>query len=392
MSWPLVQLRRVARFAYGDSLSYGVREDGAIPVYGSNGPVGSHATPNTLGPVLVIGRKGSFGKVQYVAERVFAIDTTFYVDQRSTDVDLRWLFYALQTLRLDDLSEDVGVPGLSREKAYAQFVPWPPHPIQQAIAAYLDRETARIDALIAAKRRMVELLAEREGSLIHEITSRGLGNAQMADSGVLWLGPVPTSWDVMPIRRVGYVRRGASPRPIDDPIYFDDEGEYAWVRIADVTDSGRYLTSTTQRLSAVGSSLSAKLEPGSLFISIAGSVGKAMITEIKCCVHDGFVYFERLRMLPDYLYYVFRAGQLFQGLGKLGTQLNLNTDTVGAIEIPVPPLHEQDMIVKTLDRLTGKNNGCRTSVYRQIALLKERRQALITAAVTGELEIPGVAA
>ena len=113
-----------------------------------------------------------------------------------------------------------------------------------------------------------------------------------------------------------------------------------------------------------------------------------MITQIKCCVHDGFVYFERLRMRPDYLYYLFRASQLFQGLGKLGTQLNLNTETVGAMVIPVPPLDEQDEIVTELDRRLDESTNFRTAICRQIELLQEHRQALITAAVTGQLEIP----
>ena len=309
---------------------------------------------------------------------------------------LPWfLEYTLQGLgaRLLALwrNEGATVESLDLPVAMRTRFPMPPVITQRGIADYLDSETRRIDALIAAKRRMVELLAEHETTLVHELTSRGLRRADTAESGVPWLGSVPKHWGVMQIRRIGYVRRGASPRPIDDPVYFDDDGEYAWVRIADVTDSGRYLTTTTQRLSSLGSSLSAKLAPGSLFISIAGSVGKAMITSIKCCVHDGFVYFERLRVRPDYLYYLFRAGQLFQGLGKLGTQLNLNTETVGAIVIPVPPLDEQDMIVAELDRRIQQNDRFRTLVNRQIGLLQERRQALITDAVTGQLEIPEAA-
>jgi hypothetical protein len=86
-------------------------------------------------------------------------------------------------------------------------------------------------------------------------------------------------------------RRGASPRPIEDSIYFDDEGEYAWVRIADVTASERYLEATTQRLSKLGKAKSVAIEPGELFLSIAATVGKPIITKIKCCIHDGFVYF-----------------------------------------------------------------------------------------------------
>ena len=100
------------------------------------------------------------------------------------------------------------------------------------------------------------------------------------DSGVEWLGEIPLHWQAINIGHLTPVKRGASPRPIDDPAYFDDEGEYCWTRIADVTASEMYLENSTQRLSDLGSSLSVKLEPGSLFLSIAGSVGKPCITAI----------------------------------------------------------------------------------------------------------------
>ncbi|HDY7203104.1 TPA: hypothetical protein RRE62_005213, partial [Klebsiella pneumoniae] len=78
------------------------------------------------------------------------------------------------------------------------------------------------------------------------------------DSGVEWLGDVPGEWDVINIKYLSQVKRGASPRPIDDPKFFDDDGDYAWVRIADVTASDTYLLETTQKMSALGSSLSVK--------------------------------------------------------------------------------------------------------------------------------------
>jgi len=102
------------------------------------------------------------------------------------------------------------------------------------------------------------------------------------DSGVEWLGEVPEHWNVISIKWLSPVLRGASPRPIDDPKYFDDDGEYAWVRIADVTASDGILQETTQKLSALGSSLSVKIETNELFVSIAGSVGKPCISSIKC--------------------------------------------------------------------------------------------------------------
>jgi type I restriction enzyme S subunit len=205
-------------------------------------------------------------------------------------------------------------------------------------------------------------------------------------SGVEWLGDVPEHWITKSIKWESNVARGASPRPIDDPIYFDEEGEYAWVRIADVTSAGRYLDSTTQRLSSLGSSLSVRLQPGALFLSIAGSVGKPCVTTMKCCIHDGFVYFPSWKSSIDFLYYIFASGEPYKGLGKFGTQLNLNTDTVGGIQVALPPLPEQHQIAAFLDRECGKLDALQAKQERLIELLKEKRQALISHAVTRGLD------
>lgn len=206
--------------------------------------------------------------------------------------------------------------------------------------------------------------------------------AKYKDSGVEWLGKVPEHWDVKAIKWASAVQRGASPRPIDDPKYFDDDGEYAWVRIADVTASSEYLEKTEQRLSALGSSLSVKMNPDSLFLSIAGTVGKPCISKIKCCIHDGFVYFPLWNGSTKFLYYIFASGEPYKGLGKMGTQLNLNTDTVGGIVIGLPDLTEQTAIATYLDQETARIDELITYKTRFIELLKEKRSALITHAVT----------
>lgn len=188
------------------------------------------------------------------------------------------------------------------------------------------------------------------------------------------------------------VSRGASPRPIDDSKYFDDEGEFAWVRIADVSASSGELTQTTQRLSALGASLSVPIMPGELFVSIAGTVGKPCISGLKACIHDGFVYFPDL--VPEYkkfLYYVFEAGEVYKGLGKFGTQLNLNTDTVGSIVIPVPSPHGALEIVNFLDDKTARIDALIAEKERLATSLEEYRLSAINSAVsTGLSSSPGL--
>ena len=205
---------------------------------------------------------------------------------------------------------------------------------------------------------------------------------QYKASGIDWLGQVPENWTVKKIKWDTAVFRGASPRPIDDPVYFDDDGDYAWVRIADVTASGKFLEKTTQRLSALGASLSVKMQPKSLFLSIAGSVGKPCITNIKCCIHDGFVYFPFLKINQDFLYYIFASGESYKGLGKLGTQLNLNTETVGSISIAIPTSVEQQSIANFLDKETTRLDALIAKKQQLIETLKEKRIATISHAVT----------
>lgn len=133
--------------------------------------------------------------------------------------------------------------------------------------------------------------------------------------------------------------------------------------------------------------MSVKMEPGSLFLSIAGSVGKPCITKIKCCIHDGFVFFPRWNGDPLFLFYVFASGEPYKGLGKMGTQLNLNTDTVGSIVIGVPSHTEQTAIAAYLDRETARIDQLTAKVEAALSRLTEYRQALITAAVTGKIDV-----
>ena len=264
---------------------------------------------------------------------------------------------------------------------------------QRAIARFLDHADRRIRRYIRAKEKLIDLLEEQKQAIVHQaVTGRfDVRNGQpypaYKDSGVEWLGEVPAHWEVRRIKSLSVVKRGASPRPIADAKYFEDEGEYAWVRIADVTASDRYLEKTTQRLSPLGQSLSVELPPGSLFLSIAGSVGKPIITRIRCCIHDGFVYFPGFRGDVEFLCRVLSCKAPFGRLGKFGTQLNLNTDTVGGIYLGWPPQAEQRRIVQFLDKSTRAIDRLISSIRRELCLAQEYRIRLIADVVTGKLDV-----
>ena len=268
------------------------------------------------------------------------------------------------------------------------YIPIPDDKEVEKIVKFLDERTTEIDNVIKKKEKLIECLNEEKIALIHRLVTKGLSEkVNFKETQIDWIGEIPEHWDCKRTKMLSRVKRGASPRPIDNPIYFDYEGEFAWVRIADLTASERYLYDTTQRLSELGCSLSVKRYPNDFFLSIAGTVGKPIITKIKCCIHDGFVYFPDLKINPEFLYYIFSTGLPYLGLGKMGTQLNLNTDTVGDIYIPLPKENEIDDIVKQLDLQTGKIDGTIRKINTEIDLIKEYRTSLINEVVTGKITL-----
>lgn len=308
-----------------------------------------------------------------------------------SSLPLEYLYYVLPKFLIENASTNIyGARILNQELIRNAIILKPTYDEAKTIANFLDHETAQIDTLIDKQQTLIQLLKEKRQAVISHAVTKGLNpDAPMKESGVEWLGEVPEHWVVKGIKRLSEIKRGASPRPIADPKYFDDEGEYAWTRIADVSRAGMYLDTTTQRLSDLGASLSVKLEAGELFLSIAGTVGKPCITISKACIHDGFVYFPTLKINNKFLFYIFEAGQAYLGLGKMGTQLNLNTETVGGIEIGLPPKEEIEAIIKYIEVEKIRFNNLINKAEQAIQLMQERRTALISAAVTGKIDVRG---
>lgn len=161
MPWLEVTLGDICEFKYGKSLPAASRVPGDVDVYGSNGVVGSHTRALTTGPTIVVGRKGSFGEVNYSPGACWPIDTTYYIDETATPVDLRWLAHLLPTLRLTELNRAAAVPGLNREDAYRRSLLLPPVEEQRRIAAILDQA----DALRAKRREALTLLDDLAQSI-----------------------------------------------------------------------------------------------------------------------------------------------------------------------------------------------------------------------------------
>ncbi|WP_455507685.1 restriction endonuclease subunit S [Enterobacter sp.] len=304
----------------------------------------------------------------------------------------RYLAYTLdsQQLRSQIQTSVKGVKVFSISQAILRGLSlWLPRVNEQKnISTFLDYHTAKIDKLVEKQLQLIELLKEKRQAVISHAVTKGLNpNAPMKDSGVEWLGKLPQHWNIVAIKHLSPVKRGASPRPIENPIFFDEDGEYLWARISDVSNSEMYLKKTTQKLSKKGAELSVRLDPNQLFLSIAGSVGKPCLTTAKTCIHDGFVYFPQLKTNNIFLYFIFEAGQCYLGLGKMGTQLNLNTETVGNIKIALPGNEEIGFIISFIIQKNKEIAMLVSKLEDSIKLIKERRTALISAAVTGKIDL-----
>lgn len=384
--WGIVGLRHACRFEYGDSLSGENRSEGDVGVYGSNGLVGWHDAANTLAPVVVVGRKGSFGKLNFSEQPVFAIDTTYYIDERYTPNELQWLRYALVPLRLDSSSKDSAVPGLSREDAYQNKLPVPPPREQRAIAEFLDRETGRIDALIAKKLRLIELLEEKRTALISHTVTKGLNpDAPMKPSGIEWLGEIPAHWEVKPLKHVTELVNGAAFKPSD----WSKKGTPI-IRIENLNGGNSF--------NYFAGSMPSKchVTKGDLLFGWSGNRGTSFGPFIWW--RDGLHYLNQhiFRLMGfacnrKWFYYSLKAVTWyieFEAHGIIG-MVHVTKNKLGSIPLGLPPLAEQRAIADHLDHTTGRIDTLISKNRELIDKLQERRSALISAAVTGKIDVRG---
>ena len=272
----------------------------------------------------------------------------------------------------------------------------PPPDEQIAIAAFLDRETAKIDALVAEQERLLELLKEKRQAVISHAVTKGLDpEASTKPSGVEWLGDIPSHWAVRPVRSMATVVRGASPRPAGDPRFFDGDS-LPWITVAEVTkDDEIRLRETESRLTVAGVGQSRIFPSGTLIYTNSGvTLGVPKILAMDACGNDGIVGLLDLdgSVAIEYLYLSLSSltatirERVRQGSG----QPNLNTDIVKAIPVAVPPLSEQRAIVEYARHSVSSVDSLIASSRAVADLACERRSALISAAVTGQIDLRGL--
>ncbi|MBT2456034.1 restriction endonuclease subunit S [Streptomyces sp. ISL-86] len=267
----------------------------------------------------------------------------------------------------------VKMPKINREELAAG--PWlvPPLDEQCAIADYLDRETARIDMLIEEQQRLVEMLRDRRQAVIEHATATGGATP-------------PNEWRTMTLRRVGRFVTGTTPSGEPDEV-FDPDGRLSWARPEDL--GGRVVPS--RRLSASGAVQTRPTRDAVLVCCIGATVGKVGWVDGLIASNQQITAIE-VDGATKYWYYALTGSRSALVALAVGNTIPiLNNVRLAELKVAVPPLEEQRRLVTYLDDQTGKIDTLIAETERFIELSKERRAALITAAVTGQVDVREVA-
>ena len=294
-----------------------------------------------------------------------------------------------------------------QELRYSNFVqvdlPLVPLEEQTQIAAFLDRETAKIDGLVAEQRRLMALLQEKRQAVISHAVTQGLNpHAPMKPSGVEWLGEVPAHWEVCSVRRVvSAIEQGWSPECFARPA--DDE-EWGVLK-AGCVNRGIYDPSENKALPIELAPLEAyEVRVGDVLMSrasgspeLVGSTALVTSTPGRLMLSDKIFRFQFESWIePRFFVAVLGSrplrSQIEQALsGGKGMANNLPQSSLLGFYLAVPPKSEQLEICAYLDSQTAKFDTLTTEAQRAIDLLQERRTALISAAVTGQIDVRGLA-
>jgi type I restriction enzyme S subunit len=287
--------------------------------------------------------------------------------------------------------------GLSQDDICSALFPLPPLPEQQAIAGWLDERTRRIDDLVAANRRLLGLLAEQRTALITHAVTKGVSPAApMKPSGIDWLGSVPAHWEVKRIKFIARVGNGSTPSR-ENPEYWS--GDYPWlnsgvVNQREVTEASDFVTDL-----ALAECHLPIVRPPAVLVGITGegkTRGMATVLRIEATInqHLSFVKPTRADCDTEYMRFTLHAAYQFlrdESGGGGSTKGAITCDQLGNVSIPFPPHPEQRAIVARIDAACAKLDALAATTETAIARLSEYRQALISAAVTGKINVCGAA-
>ncbi|WP_318364050.1 restriction endonuclease subunit S [Enterobacter sp.] len=292
--------------------------------------------------------------------------------------------------KFEDITAVGAQPAISMPHLKKLLIPLPTKSEQTAIANVLsdtDELITELEQLITKKEAiktatMQQLLTGR--TRLPQFAKHPDGTLKSYKASEL--GLIPEDWECAKLDSLAKIQRGASPRPIDSPIWFDRNSSVGWLRISDVSKTKKYLINTTQSLSDLGIAHSRFVPANNLLMSICATVGKPIITKKDLCIHDGFVVFNGLSTDQNYMYYILKDLEDEWGnQGQTGSQMNLNTDLIKKTFVHLPSaLEEQTAIATNLSDMDAE-----LSVLEQkLAKFRDIKQGMMQQLLTGRIRLP----
>lgn len=318
-----------------------------------------------------------------------------YVLRTNKNTNSRFLYYRLQEDSFMDIATAAmtGAGGLKRvpsEVVNGYSLGAPEVEEQTQIANFLDHETAKIDTLIEKQQQLIKLLKEKRQAVISHAVTKGLNpDAPMKDSGVEWLGEVPAHWEVSSLGYYASMNTGATPERSNSSYW---EGDIPWIKTGEVKYETIYKTEETISKFAVAQTSVQVSPPGTLLMAMYGqgvTRGRVAILGVHASYNQACVAItSNSYLFNEYLKVFFVAGyHAIRDGGNETSQMNLNADIVRKFKVTVPPLSEQKEIASFLEVELPRFDVLLGNAETAINLLKERRTALISAAVTGKIDV-----
>ena len=273
----------------------------------------------------------------------------------------------------------------------------PPKETQQCIASYLDKKCNKIEETIQNQQQVIEKLKAYKQSLITEAVT---GKVKIAngkacgeyesykDSGVEWIGKIPSEWEVKKLKFSSQIMRGLfSHRPRNDPDYYD--GVHPFIQTGEVARAVKYITTYSQTLNELGFSVSREFPAGTVLLTIAANVGDVAILDFNACFPDSVIgFYPKENVSKIFMFYVLKSmKEQFMRNAIISTQMNLNINIVKEEFIPLPSLAEQKEIVKFLEKKSDYIDTAIEQKQNLIEKLTEYKKSLIYECVTGKKEI-----
>jgi len=384
--WSVAALKRFARFQSGDGITaLEIEPEGEFPVFGGNGLRGYTSKYTHDGDFVLLGRQGALcGNVNYASGRFWASEHAVVATPSKT-VCLRWYGELLRAMDLGRYSMSAAQPGLSVQFVVSLLAPIPPLDEQRRIVAFLDRETFKIDALIAKKERLVELLLEKRQAIGSHAVTKGLNRTvPMKESGIEWAGKIPAHWQV---KRAKFLFR-QSNLPVRD-----GEGVVTAFRDGQVTlRENRRTEGFTFAILEVGYQ---GIRKGQLVLhsmdAFAGAIGVSE-SDGKCSPE--YIVCDPLApdFFPEFYAPCLRemSRQRFievscQAVRERAPRIRFST--FGEMWLPVPPREEQLAIAALIINSRQRYEEYIRTLRRSINMHREFHTALISAAITGKIDV-----